>query len=357
MSVAMRSAANLPAEIVHMILETAAGAANVHAANAWVASLLLICRAARRTVEPILLETIYITHGNWKTLFDDVATWQRCASRTKHVILTESSVFIAVYRLSKLRNVVSRITTSGITVLYMNFGDEGREMLRPTSLTLTRVERFNIPWSVEVAFLRRATSITHLHVDHCCPPYIPPLCQHVPKGITHLVLDLCSFTFSDRDMLNRTTILLRPPFSVERILFRTMYLDRKKGLKDAVVLYLEKLARDEQDTRLWLDDSMPYAARTEDFHRQHARDRVAGPDVWFSGRPLYEGCVSGDDDVDDEDDHAVASGDDGAVMDSGADLGDDEDSETSEDSEDGEDSEGSDGSDDSDDGDDLEDTL
>ncbi|KZV86338.1 hypothetical protein EXIGLDRAFT_840848 [Exidia glandulosa HHB12029] len=284
----MCTAADLPMEIFLLIIQAAA-VDNVDDSQAWVASLSLVCHACRTIVDPILHRTVRVHDQNQAAMTRNI---DRFGELTTHLVVEVGLLNREFYcALADLPNKIEWLTLASgqLVLLGLVFDGQQHTPVQPTMLTLSRTERRRVDWSQYHLFhsLLRADTVTYLHVNHCEPSIPGQLAQYMPKGVRYLVLDICSFFPEDLDSLDSIEELLRSQRRLERILFRTMYLETDHEVKDNAVRYLEHLAFATRDERLWIDESLPKALTAKEIRKQHVADERAEMNLWFSGRQLF----------------------------------------------------------------------
>lgn len=235
---------------------------NIASSTKWVAqSLALVCREFRRTVEPILVDTVRITNRN------------------SAEIIRQRHRFVRARRILPYSSGVR-----GKVVLLCVEQLASQPAFRPVAATVHVKGHSNDP-SLCIRIVSVA-SVTHLHIRLYPAAFNEQLSAFIPLSVTHLVLDplIRNPDTSPLVVAGLAAFLReRPPSVLRRLLVRTLCIFNLAdiGFVDA----LADVAVFSGDARLWLDDAVPYAGFDADAE-QIAADEDQDIALWYTGRQL-----------------------------------------------------------------------
>lgn len=293
----------LPPELALAVAETAALRYS-HTSKRWVATLCLVCKAFRITVQPILYNSVVLGSSNWDKI-------SLTADRTALFSHTRTLVVLPSLTLS-----LPKVPTSWTAIQGSHFpnvedftgwlpGVVSSDRWRLTTLSLAygRPTGNHMHGSPPACL----ATLTHLHLSSETQGCYFDVSQCT--ALEYIVWDFCSQTSYMPDVYDAMlpgmcAALIEGPPALRRLLLRTFHLPTHVAPR--VGEHVRKFAVEERIDRLWLDDSrvlldggdMQRFVDEEEgsLHpdvldrlavRDALRGRESGADWYLAGRQLY----------------------------------------------------------------------
>lgn len=261
---------NLPVELVYVIAHaTAEYLALRH--KRWVASLLLVCKAFRDIIMPVLIETVCINLRSLRWLQGDQPQLQQTAR-----LIVDTQVKRINLAPSSLRNVVF---FSGRMAALRVFS----ETIRPIYVTLRDTRDSGLRWE-EMRTLTMCR-VTHLHLELNPLPGTSSadFCDNLPPQLSHFAFDaLLPITTPVSEVTEFVlAVLVKRPKTFSRLLIRTTWLNVARA--DELLRALIELAEARAEPSIYVDDRVKNASIFD----APVADEEARGSLWYAGRQLF----------------------------------------------------------------------
>ncbi|KAH7101770.1 hypothetical protein BKA62DRAFT_793491 [Auriculariales sp. MPI-PUGE-AT-0066] len=290
----------LPIELCAAIVEYAADAAIYDCNWSWVAKLCTVCQFFLSPTRSILYDTIWIHPTNFYALSQrtkNTRTWFALFTRQVVIDLDTQDrkilleILFAVPRLESIYFAPRERFPPSVKVLHLNppRNPGWSALLRATVQFLQ---------GNEVAF------VTHWHFPAFLNSAELPIAAFESAvldscSLTHVLIDFDSAADSDmtgyssEQLIELAKVWTRPP-SLTRLLFRPRPLVFREVeaassavIRKQMIRDLERFAIATRDDRIWVQDELPALFDESSSLALRIRDLREGPDLWLSGRSLY----------------------------------------------------------------------